>query len=161
MVIQIHHTKTGHAESGFRLQRQDPMSRPPQPLLKRPCRRQQKTKLRVVKTVFLENGVFANNVRTRCIVKGEAQKSPLFWRFSGVFDFLRIACSLGILQTPLLNSLVFTMHLAHWIFVPYRKQVVLTKNCEMTIYILYAPQSPETDESDENGGRRSDKTMVC
>ena len=26
-----------------------------------------------------------NNVQTRCIVKGEAQKSPLFWRFSGVF----------------------------------------------------------------------------
>ena len=26
-----------------------------------------------------------NSVQTRCIVKGEAQKSPLFWRFSGVF----------------------------------------------------------------------------
>ena len=24
-----------------------------------------------------------NSVQTRCIVKGEAQKSPLFWRFSG------------------------------------------------------------------------------
>ena len=30
-----------------------------------------------------------NSVQTRCIVKGEAQKSPLFWRFSGVFGFLR------------------------------------------------------------------------
>ena len=26
-----------------------------------------------------------NSVQTRCIVKGEAQKSPLFWRFSGGF----------------------------------------------------------------------------
>ena len=28
-----------------------------------------------------------NSVKTRCIVKGEAQKSPLFWRFSGGFLF--------------------------------------------------------------------------
>ena len=28
-----------------------------------------------------------NSVQTRCIVKGEAQKSPLFWRFSGGFRF--------------------------------------------------------------------------
>ena len=28
-----------------------------------------------------------NSVRSRCIVKGEAQKSPLFWRFSGGFWF--------------------------------------------------------------------------
>ena len=28
-----------------------------------------------------------NSVQTRCIVKGEAQKSPLFWRFSGGFCF--------------------------------------------------------------------------
>ena len=28
---------------------------------------------------------FINSVQTRCIVKGEAQKSPLFWRFSGGF----------------------------------------------------------------------------
>ena len=26
-----------------------------------------------------------NSVQTGCIVKGEAQKNPLFWRFSGVF----------------------------------------------------------------------------
>ena len=26
-----------------------------------------------------------NSVQTRCIVEGEAQKSPLFWRFSGGF----------------------------------------------------------------------------
>ena len=39
-----------------------------------------------------------NSVQTRCIVKGEAQKSPLFWRFSGGFDFLRISSSLGIPQ---------------------------------------------------------------
>ena len=26
-----------------------------------------------------------NSVQTRCIVKGEAQESPLFWRFSGGF----------------------------------------------------------------------------
>ena len=42
-----------------------------------------------------------NSVQTRCIVKGEAQKSPLFWRFSGAFDFLRIACSLRIPQENL------------------------------------------------------------
>ena len=36
------------------------------------------------------------------IVKGEAQKSPLFWRLSGGFwNFLRIACSLGIPQENL------------------------------------------------------------
>ena len=28
-----------------------------------------------------------NSVQTRCIAKGEAQKSPLFWRFSGGFGF--------------------------------------------------------------------------
>ena len=28
-----------------------------------------------------------NSVQTRCIVKGEAQKSPLFWRFSGFLWF--------------------------------------------------------------------------
>ena len=28
-----------------------------------------------------------NSVQTSCIVKGEAQKSPLFWRFSGSFWF--------------------------------------------------------------------------
>ena len=32
-----------------------------------------------------ENGSKLNSVQTRCIVKGEAQKSPLFWRFSGGF----------------------------------------------------------------------------
>ena len=38
---------------------------------------------------------------------------------------------------------------------------------KMTIYILptktrgHAPQSPETDENDENGGCPSDKTRVC
>ena len=42
-----------------------------------------------------------NSVQTRCIVKGEAQKSPLFWRFSRDFDFLRVACSLGIPQENL------------------------------------------------------------
>ena len=31
--------------------------------------------------------VSLNSVQTRCIVKGEAQKSPLFWRFSGGFWF--------------------------------------------------------------------------
>ena len=31
--------------------------------------------------------ILINSVQTRCIVKGEAQKSPLFWRFSGGFCF--------------------------------------------------------------------------
>ena len=43
-----------------------------------------------------------NSVQTRCIAKGEAQKSPLFLAiFWGVFDFLRLACSLGIPQENL------------------------------------------------------------
>ena len=42
-----------------------------------------------------------NSVQIRCIVKGEAQESPLFWRFSGVFDFLRSACSLRFPQENL------------------------------------------------------------
>ena len=37
-----------------------------------------------------------SGVQTRCIVKGEAQKSPLFWQFSVFFDFLRSTCSLKI-----------------------------------------------------------------
>ena len=32
---------------------------------------------------YLPNKI--NSVQTRCIVKGEAQKNPLFWRFSGGF----------------------------------------------------------------------------
>ena len=39
----------------------------------------------LVCTVFA--GKIFNNVQTRCIVKGEAQKSPLFGRFSGGFLF--------------------------------------------------------------------------
>ena len=31
--------------------------------------------------------VILNSVQTRCIVKGEAQKSPVFWRFSGGLCF--------------------------------------------------------------------------
>ena len=42
-----------------------------------------------------------NNVQTRCIVKGEAQKSPLSGVFFGGGDFLRSACSLGIPQENL------------------------------------------------------------
>ena len=33
-----------------------------------------------------ENFGVINSVRSRCIVKGEAQKNPLFWRFSGLFS---------------------------------------------------------------------------
>ena len=67
---------------------------------------------------------YFNSVQTRCIVKGEAQKNPLFWRFSGSFWFsqdrlfsrnstrnpLNLIKS-PILQTPLVNPLVFTIHL--------------------------------------------------
>ena len=65
-----------------------------------------------------------NSMETRCIVKGEAQKSPLSGDFLGVFDFLRSTYSLGIpkkpfnliknlrfLQMALVKPLVFTMHL--------------------------------------------------
>ena len=34
---------------------------------------------------FAFSGTLFNSVQTRCIVKGEAQKSPIFWRFSGGF----------------------------------------------------------------------------
>ena len=43
-----------------------------------------------ISTETLGPGIAGNsfsNVQTRCIVKGEAQKSPLFWRFSGGFRF--------------------------------------------------------------------------
>ena len=42
----------------------------------------------------IENSL--NSVQTGCIVKGEAQITPLVWRFSVFFDFLRSACSLGL-----------------------------------------------------------------
>ena len=37
--------------------------------------------------IFMGARIFliVNSVQTRCIVKGEAQKSPLFWQFSGGF----------------------------------------------------------------------------
>ena len=65
-----------------------------------------------------------NSVQTRCIVKGEAQKSPLFWRFSGGFWFSQDRLfsrnstskpfnliKSRFLQTPLVKPLVFTMYL--------------------------------------------------
>ena len=72
--------------------------------LKGPCAKQshwgpppldsrQETHLQFAQIDALE---IISSLQTRCIVKGEAQKSPLFWRFFGVFDFLRSACSLGI-----------------------------------------------------------------
>ena len=79
--------------------------------------------------VFFLNSLFSsperiNSVQTRCIVKGEAQKSPLFWRFLGGFWFsqdrlfsrnsTRNPLNLinpRFLQTPLVKPLVFTMHL--------------------------------------------------
>ena len=64
-----------------------------------------------------------HDVQTRSIVKGEAQKSPLFWRFSGFWIFsgspvlqefhkktLKFKKS-PIFTTPLVNPPVFTMHL--------------------------------------------------
>ena len=48
-------------------------------------------------TIFL--GI--KSVQTRCIVKGEAQKSPFFCDFLGAFGFLRGAFSLGIPQENL------------------------------------------------------------
>ena len=37
--------------------------------------------------IFSPPSITVNSVQTRCIVKGETQKSPLFWRFSGVQIF--------------------------------------------------------------------------
>ena len=42
--------------------------------------------------------IFCGMNSVRCIVKGEARKNPLCWRFSGGFDFLRSACFVGIPQ---------------------------------------------------------------
>ena len=52
-----------------------------------------------------------NSVQTRCIVKGEAQKSPLFWRFSGGFWFSQDRLfSRNSTRNPLnlIKSLIFT-----------------------------------------------------
>ena len=66
---------------------------------------------------------FLNSVQTRCIVKGEVQKSPLFWRFSGVFwrpeqcllskNFTRNPLNWKKIniQTPLVNPLFCAMPL--------------------------------------------------
>ena len=62
---------------------------------------------------------------------------------------------------------VKTVFLQNGFFVPYQKQVVLTKNGENDdLHSTHknkgcAPQSPETDKNDENGGCPSDKTTVC
>ena len=47
---------------------------------------------------------FINSVQTRCIVKGEAQKSPLFWRVSGGFHCLSSTRK----PLNLIKSLIFT-----------------------------------------------------
>ena len=60
-----------------------------------------------------------NNVQTRCIVKGEAQTSPLFWRFSRERLFsrnstrkpLNLIKSPTFTNTPCKSTLVFAMHL--------------------------------------------------
>ena len=56
---------------------------------------------RVVENTPSYRDKMSNRMQTRCIVNGEAQRSPLFGRFSGVFDFLRSAFSLGIPQENL------------------------------------------------------------
>ena len=51
-------------------------------------------------------------MQTRCIVKGEAQKSPLFWRFSGAFWFSqdRLFCRnstrkpLNLIKSPIFTN---------------------------------------------------------
>ena len=42
--------------------------------------------------------ILLNNVQTRCIVKARLRKVHFSGDFLGGFDFLRIACSLGIPQ---------------------------------------------------------------
>ena len=42
-----------------------------------------------------------NSVQTRCIVKARLSRIHFSGNFLGVFDFLRIACSLGIPQENL------------------------------------------------------------
>ena len=79
---------------------------------------------RILTHLCTQKTTFINSVHTRCIVKNEGQKSPLFWRFSGGFWFsqdrllsrnsTRKPLNLinpGFLQTPLVKPLVFTMRL--------------------------------------------------
>ena len=75
-------------------------------------------------------------MQTRCIVKGEAQKSPLFWRFSGGLWFsqdrlffrnsTRKPLNLinpRFLQTSLVNPLVFTMHVVCTLLIFFRNNL--------------------------------------
>ena len=45
--------------------------------------------------------IFLNSVQTRCIVKARLRKVHFSGEFLGAFDFLRIACSLGVPQENL------------------------------------------------------------
>ena len=62
--------------------------------------------------LYLQNNyVLVNSVQTRCIVKARLRKVHFSGDFPRVFDFLRIACSLGITQEKPLNlikSPIFT-----------------------------------------------------
>ena len=63
------------------------------------------------KAIFESSKMSFNSVQTRCIVKGEAQKSPLFWRFSGGFWFSQDRLfSRKSTRKPLnlIQSLIFT-----------------------------------------------------
>ena len=61
----------------------------------------QTTGLEILENLILKKKPF-NNVQTRCIVKGRGSGKVHFsGDFLGVFDFLRIACSLGIPQENL------------------------------------------------------------
>ena len=83
--------------------------------------------LKALCKVFLLHEFLAriNSVQTRCIVKGEARKSPLFGRFSGGLWFsqdrlfsrnstrkpLNLTKAPIFTNTPCTSTLVFTMHL--------------------------------------------------
>ena len=60
-----------------------------------------------------------------------------------------------------------TVFLENGVFVLLKTGGFSEKMAKMTTYILptktrgCAPQTPETDENDENGGCPSDKTIVC
>ena len=84
--------------------------------------------------LLLQGKPYFNSVQNRCIVKGEAQKSPLFWWFSGGFWFsqdrlfsrnstrkpLNLIKDPRFLQTPLVKPLVFTMHTVDYLKLTFR-----------------------------------------
>ena len=53
-----------------------------------------------IRSVGMQTPDSLGGVQTRCIVKGEAQRSPLLGDFLGGFDFLMSACFVNSTRKP-------------------------------------------------------------